>query len=106
MMIGKNVQKLGAKFVNLKRIMIAYIFMFFVILVNVIIKFVFVFFFCLFVNLNFYFFQLGNIKEAIHECTEILTHVDENNHDALLDRGEAYMIDEQYDKGLFKNKKI
>jgi DnaJ family protein C protein 3 len=42
--------------------------------------------------------QAGHIAEAIQECTEVLKYVDENDVDLLCDRGEAYILNEQFDK--------
>jgi hypothetical protein len=42
---------------------------------------------------------LGHVAEAIQECTEVLKYLDENDLDVLLNRGEAYLLNEQYDKG-------
>jgi tetratricopeptide (TPR) repeat protein len=44
-------------------------------------------------------FKLGHVAEAIQECTEVLKYLDENDLDVLLNRGEAYLLNEQYDKG-------
>lgn len=44
--------------------------------------------------------QLGHVAEAIQECTEVLKYVDENDWEVLLNRGEAYLLNEDYDSGL------
>lgn len=40
------------------------------------------------------------MAEAIQECTEVLKYGDGNELDVLLDRGEAYILNEQYDKAV------
>ena len=52
-----------------------------------------------FVNL-FLPIKLGHIAEAIQECTEVLKYSDEKDLEILLNRGEAYIQSEDYDKGL------
>lgn len=42
-----------------------------------------------------------HVAEAINECTEVLKYGDENDLDVLCDRAEAYIVNEQFDKGLF-----
>lgn len=42
--------------------------------------------------------QAGHIAEAIAECTEVLEG-DENDLEALVERAEAYLIEEMYDEG-------
>lgn len=42
--------------------------------------------------------QAGHISEAIAECTEVLEG-DENDLEALVERAEAYLIEEMYDEG-------
>lgn len=42
---------------------------------------------------------MGHSAEAIQECTEVLNHIDKNDLDALLDRGEAFIVHEEYEKG-------
>jgi hypothetical protein len=39
------------------------------------------------------------VAEAIQECTEVLKHLDENDLEVLLNRGEAFLLNEQYDNG-------
>lgn len=43
----------------------------------------------------------GHVAEAINECTEVLKYGDENDLDVLCDRAEAYIVSEQFDKGMF-----
>ena len=43
---------------------------------------------------------MGHVVEAIQECTEYLNHVNENDLDVLLERGEALLQNEQYDEGF------
>ena len=42
--------------------------------------------------------QMGSIKEALQSCNEVLS-MDPENIDALVDRAEAYITNEEYDKG-------
>ncbi|KAL3124072.1 hypothetical protein niasHT_004661 [Heterodera trifolii] len=44
--------------------------------------------------------KLGHVAEAIQECTEVLKYGDENDLDVLLDRGEAFLENEQYEKAV------
>lgn len=44
--------------------------------------------------------KLGHVVEAIQECTEYLNHVNENDLDVLLERGEALLQNEQYDEAI------
>ena len=44
--------------------------------------------------------KLQHAEEAIQECTEVLTNRDENDLDLLLDRGEAYILLEDFDKAV------
>lgn len=41
----------------------------------------------------------GNIKEAFSICNEVLK-TDENNVDALCDRAETYILNEQFEEGM------
>lgn len=43
-------------------------------------------------------FQLGSVKEALNACNNVLQR-DSENLDALIDRAEAHIADEDYDKG-------
>ena len=45
----------------------------------------------------------GHVAEAINECTEVLKYGDENDLDVLCDRAEAYIVNEEFDKGSFLN---
>nr|CAD2158789.1 unnamed protein product [Meloidogyne enterolobii] len=44
--------------------------------------------------------KLGHVAEAIQECTEVLKYVDENDLEVLLNRGEAYLLNEDYDSAV------
>lgn len=44
--------------------------------------------------------KLGHVAEAIQECTEFLKYIDENDLEVLLNRGEAYLFNEQYDQAV------
>uniref|UniRef100_A0A915MQA3 J domain-containing protein n=1 Tax=Meloidogyne javanica TaxID=6303 RepID=A0A915MQA3_MELJA len=44
--------------------------------------------------------KLGHVAEAIQECTEVLKYVDENDWEVLLNRGEAYLLNEDYDSAV------
>uniref|UniRef100_A0A914I6N5 J domain-containing protein n=1 Tax=Globodera rostochiensis TaxID=31243 RepID=A0A914I6N5_GLORO len=44
--------------------------------------------------------KLSHVAEAIQECTEVLKYGDENDLDVLLDRGEAFLLNEQYEKAV------
>lgn len=48
----------------------------------------------------FFNVQLQNPNDAIRQCNEALK-VDENDVDALCDRAEANILNEQYDEGEF-----
>ncbi|KAI1706753.1 dnaJ domain-containing protein [Ditylenchus destructor] len=41
-----------------------------------------------------------HIAEALQQCSTALKYGDENDLDLLLDRGEAYLLDEQYDRAI------
>ena len=43
--------------------------------------------------------QAKNIKEAFSDCNQVL-EMDENNIDALCDRAETYLTNEQFEKGM------
>lgn len=45
--------------------------------------------------------EAGHIAEAIQECTEVLNNGDPNDLEILCDRAEAYILNEQFDKGWF-----
>lgn len=45
--------------------------------------------------------EAGHIAEAIQECTEVLNYGDPNDVDILCERAEAYILNEQFDKGLY-----
>ncbi|KAI6173247.1 Tetratricopeptide repeat protein [Aphelenchoides besseyi] len=45
--------------------------------------------------------EAGHIAEAIQECTEVLNNADPNDLEVLCDRAEAYILNEQFDKGAF-----
>lgn len=49
-------------------------------------------------NYCFVWFKAKNIKEAFEACNQVLDE-DENNIDALCDRAETYIANEQYEKG-------
>lgn len=49
----------------------------------------------------FIYFQLQDPNEAIKQCNEALK-LDENDVDALCDRGEAHILNEMYDEGQFQ----
>lgn len=42
--------------------------------------------------------QMGKIKEALAACNTVL-EMDPENIDAIIDRAEAHIMDEEYDKG-------
>lgn len=42
---------------------------------------------------------MGKTSDAIKSCTDVLG-VDENDIEALCDRGEAYLLDENYDAAI------
>ncbi|KAI6222986.1 Tetratricopeptide repeat protein [Aphelenchoides fujianensis] len=44
--------------------------------------------------------EAGHIAEAIQECTEVLKYGDPNDLDVLCDRAEAYILNEQFEKGI------
>ena len=44
-------------------------------------------------------FQLGRTSDAIKSCTDVLG-VDENDIEAYCDRGEAYLLEENYDAAI------
>lgn len=44
--------------------------------------------------------HVDHVSQAINECTEVLKYGDENDLDVLCDRAEAYIVSEQFDKGL------
>lgn len=44
--------------------------------------------------------KLNHVEEAIQECTEVLTNRNENDLDLLLDRGEAYILIEDFEKAV------
>lgn len=46
-------------------------------------------------------FQAGQINEGFIACNDVLDDEPENL-DALIDRAETYIINEQYDEGNFK----
>ena len=48
----------------------------------------------------FFNVQLQNLNDAIRQCNEALK-LDENDVDALCDRAEANILNEQYDEGEF-----
>ena len=48
----------------------------------------------------FFNVQLQNPNDAIRQCNEALK-LDENDVDALCDRAEANILNEQYDEGEF-----
>lgn len=43
--------------------------------------------------------EAGHIAEAIQECTEVLKYGNPDDLEILLERGEAYLLGEEYDKG-------
>ena len=43
---------------------------------------------------------MGSIKEALESCNEVL-EMEPENIDALIDRAEAHITNEEYDKGGF-----
>lgn len=51
-------------------------------------------------SLLFFNVQLQNPNDAIRQCNEALK-LDENDVDALCDRAEANILNEQYDEGEF-----
>ena len=51
-------------------------------------------------SLLFFNVQLQNPNDAIRQCNEALK-LDENHVDALCDRAEANILNEQYDEGEF-----
>lgn len=44
-------------------------------------------------------FQLGRTGDAIKSCTDVLG-VDENDIEAYCDRGEAYLLEDNYDAAI------
>uniref|UniRef100_A0A915CNB4 J domain-containing protein n=1 Tax=Ditylenchus dipsaci TaxID=166011 RepID=A0A915CNB4_9BILA len=44
--------------------------------------------------------KLSHVAEAIQQCTEVLKYGNENDLEILLDRGEAYILNEQFEKAV------
>ncbi|XP_064614788.1 dnaJ homolog subfamily C member 3-like [Liolophura sinensis] len=43
--------------------------------------------------------KIGHVRDAVNACNEVL-HMDPDNVDALCDRAEAFIADEQYEQGV------
>uniref|UniRef100_A0AC35TV02 J domain-containing protein n=1 Tax=Rhabditophanes sp. KR3021 TaxID=114890 RepID=A0AC35TV02_9BILA len=44
--------------------------------------------------------KAGHSAEAIRECTEVLTNLDENDVEVIVDRAEAYILNEDYESAV------
>ncbi|KAK0400625.1 hypothetical protein QR680_015354 [Steinernema hermaphroditum] len=44
--------------------------------------------------------NLGHLSEAIFECSEVLNKIDENDLDVLINRAEAYILNEQFEDAV------